>query len=237
MINLRVSGIYEILHLESGKRYIGSANNFHDRFRKHKSSLRNGSHHSVKLQRSWNKYGESAFKFNPLLLCEPVNLLMYEQILIDFYDSYECGFNSTIKASSRLGVKSSLETRMKISIARTGLKLSESHKENIGKGSIGKKHSASSIQKMSDAHKGKKKSDEHIEKMRKVNLGKKLSEDSKLKISKSLIGNDRAKGYKFTEEQKDKMSKSHIGIKQDAEWIAKRIAKRLETINNRKTTL
>ena len=62
----RKSGIYQIRNLVNGKVYVGSAVNLQHRRREHRSDLRNGNHHSIKLQRAYNKYGESSFAFEIL---------------------------------------------------------------------------------------------------------------------------------------------------------------------------
>lgn len=67
----------------TGKLYIGSASNFEVRKRRHLRALRAGRHHSRYLQRAWNKYGEAAFIFSVVLVCERSNLFFYEQLLLD----------------------------------------------------------------------------------------------------------------------------------------------------------
>lgn len=54
---------YKIENLLTGDLYIGSTNNFLKRQQYHKAALRKGIHHSIVLQRAWNKYGEEAFEF------------------------------------------------------------------------------------------------------------------------------------------------------------------------------
>lgn len=56
--------IYQIVHLESGNRYVGQTTRPPvKRWREHLYHLRKGRHHNRYLQSAWNKYGESAFKF------------------------------------------------------------------------------------------------------------------------------------------------------------------------------
>ena len=66
-------GIYCILNLKNGKRYIGLSKNIKARWRSHVYALDTQIHRSFHLQRSWNKYGEDLF-----LLSEevPVDKLM-----------------------------------------------------------------------------------------------------------------------------------------------------------------
>ena len=60
------SGIYAIVHIETGRKYVGSAVNLTKRWNIHRHGLRNKKHHSAALQRAWDKYGEAAFSFEVL---------------------------------------------------------------------------------------------------------------------------------------------------------------------------
>lgn len=55
--------LYSIRNMINGKQYIGQAADVRQRWYTHLSSLRRGRHHSLSLQRSFNKYGEEAFDF------------------------------------------------------------------------------------------------------------------------------------------------------------------------------
>ena len=229
-----IGGIYKIQNVVNGKCYIGSAKSFRTRFRKHKNVLVKNAHHSIKLQRAWNKHGEDAFIFQPIIFCEPKNLLFYEQQAIDAYNSYCDGYNATIKANSALGVKRSDETKAKISVSKAGIKLSTEHKKAISDGNKGKKRSDETKEKIRTVNTGVKKSKSHIENIRKANLGKKYNDETKAKISASLIGNKRALGNVLSTETRDKMSVAHKGKAQSPEWVEKRIAKRLATLAAKK---
>jgi len=62
-LNLHFPGIYEIVHIASGKRYGGQAQDVHERWNTHKWILRRNCHHCRYLQNAWNKYGADAFEF------------------------------------------------------------------------------------------------------------------------------------------------------------------------------
>lgn len=113
------SGIYEIRHIESGKRYIGSSKNMHKRLIFHKCTLNKNRHHNRHLQSAWNKYGGDSFSFSPILICDEKDMLFYEQKIIDGYKSYDSkvGYNLSLTADRP---KFSPETiqRMKDSIAK-----------------------------------------------------------------------------------------------------------------------
>lgn len=57
------SGIYSIIHVLSGKRYIGSSRNIYNRLLSHRKELRKNIHPNDYLQKAWNRYGELSFKF------------------------------------------------------------------------------------------------------------------------------------------------------------------------------
>ena len=65
----KISGIYSILNLINGKRYIGKSNNIYKRWVEEKCSLRRKDFHNIHLQRAWYKYGESAFEFSIIEKC------------------------------------------------------------------------------------------------------------------------------------------------------------------------
>jgi group I intron endonuclease len=50
----------------SGKFYIGSSQNIHNRKLNHLSNLRKGKHHAYKMQKEFEEYGEGAFEFYAL---------------------------------------------------------------------------------------------------------------------------------------------------------------------------
>ncbi|MBT2326129.1 GIY-YIG nuclease family protein [Variovorax paradoxus] len=81
------AGIYRITCSGNGRVYVGSAKHIGRRFYLHRWELARGDHHSRLMQRAWNKYGSAAFTFEAVLLCAEVDLLRYEQIVIDFYDA------------------------------------------------------------------------------------------------------------------------------------------------------
>lgn len=112
------TGVYEIFNTATGKRYIGSASKLDARFKRHRSELRRGTHHSPKLQRAWDKYGEGAFKFLPILTCQKSMLLFYEQQLLD---KAKPEYNiAGVAGAPMAGRKHTERTRAKLSVAGAG---------------------------------------------------------------------------------------------------------------------
>lgn len=102
------SGIYKITCTANGRFYIGSAVKFKARWSYHRRDARAGHHSSRHLQRAWNKYGESAFKFEVLMVCSKEDLIMYEQRAID---ALHPEFNMSPTAGSVIGCKHSEDAR------------------------------------------------------------------------------------------------------------------------------
>lgn len=129
------SGIYKIQSLIYPDRiYIGSAYNIRIRWIRHLWYLRKNKHHSSKLQRHYNKYGESDLVFSVITECPKVHLLSIEQFYIDSFCPF---FNECKIAGNTLGIKFSEEAKRKLSLkskgnkGRKGIPLSEEHKKKL----------------------------------------------------------------------------------------------------------
>jgi len=171
------TGIYEIRNVINGKRYVGSAVNFGNRFRQHAQSLDRGDHHCIALQRAWRMYGACAFQFNRLLVCDKENLIMYEQAVMD---GLHPEYNSAPKAGSNLGLRMSDESKAKLSAAAKRTK-------NF----TGKTHSESSRAKISAAKKGVPTvpcSPEKKAKLSAIHKGRIIPAEQRAKISATLTG-------------------------------------------------
>ena len=160
------SGIYKIVNLVNNKVYVGSALNIKDIWKKHQRDLANNKHHSIKLQRAWNKYGIDNFKFEIIEECDKNILIKQEQYYIDLLDSFNKGYNCCSIAGSRLGTKASYETKIKMSKSRMG-----------NTNCKGKIFSQKTRLKMSNSAKGNSNSKGNV-----------LSKETKIKMSKSKIG-------------------------------------------------
>lgn len=93
-----IQGIYEIVNTKNNKRYIGSSINIYTRWKEHKRMLKKNEHHSIKLQRAWNKAKDKdIFKFNIIeIIKDKQQLHIIEQQYIDKYDSLYNGYNCSI---------------------------------------------------------------------------------------------------------------------------------------------
>lgn len=169
------SGVY-VISTPSGRQYVGSAVRFNQRWALHRHHLRNGTHHSRKLQAAWNKYGEQ-LQFERLLICAREHVVMYEQLAID---ALRPELNVAPMAGSSLGYRHTEETKAKFAerkrarkdtpaciaacAAKRGVPLSEEHKAKVQAAKVGVKRSDAARAAMSAAHVGKTQSAETIEK-------------------------------------------------------------------------
>ena len=89
--------IYKIINTVTNEKYVGQTTNFSRRISDHKQKLNANTHVNPKLQASWNKYGESAFKVTKEefdLTKEELNQKEIEEIQKE--DSFNNGFNLTL---------------------------------------------------------------------------------------------------------------------------------------------
>lgn len=88
-------GIYEITNILNNKKYIGSSINLKSREYKHFWMLSKNIHDNIFLQNSYNKYGESNFKFKIIEICNESLLNEKENYYIEKYKTLdsEFGFN------------------------------------------------------------------------------------------------------------------------------------------------
>ena len=93
--------IYKIVNIVNQKEYIGSAMKFNIRKSYHLTSLRKNKHHCIKLQRSFNKYGEENFIFYIIQdNIDKSELLSIEQ---KYLDSLNPELNTSKNAVSGVG--------------------------------------------------------------------------------------------------------------------------------------
>ena len=141
-----ISGVYQIVCVANGRRYIGSARDVYRRWAEHQKDLGNGRHHNRHLQRAWAKYGAGCFGIEILECCDEGALLGREQ---HWLDTSRPEFNLAKYADAPMrGRKASRQHRARLSKAHRRYQSSETRS------------------KIGDANRGKRRSPEVIEAMR-----------------------------------------------------------------------
>jgi len=190
------SGVYSLQHLKSGHIYVGSSVDVPRRLKAHRSLLLRGKHHSIRLQRAWDKFGESEFIFSAIeMVADRELLLEREQYYIDSLGAFGVsGYNMLPKAGSTRGYLRPSPSK------ETLQKMRESQ--------LGRKHDEATKAKISAANKGKKRSVEHCLHMAAINTGKKLSAETIAKRSAKIRG---IKHPPYSEERRRNISESLKG--------------------------
>ena len=111
------AGIYAITNTINGHKYIGSSVSIEHRWSLHIHDLSKNKHHSIYLQRAWDKYGADCFEFAVIEYCGNEQLIDREQY---FLDTLKPVYNISPTAKNCLGVKHTPEFCEKISKKKMG---------------------------------------------------------------------------------------------------------------------
>ncbi len=92
-----ISGIYKIENLINHHKYIGLSKDIPGRWRSHRNKYNNpkSKDYNMVIYQAMRKYGIENFSFEILEECEEEKLNEREQYWINYYDSYNNGYNST----------------------------------------------------------------------------------------------------------------------------------------------
>ncbi len=200
------SGVYEIVNVQNGIRYVGSTSNLEKRKIDHFAGLRHGRHENAYLQHEWNKYGKNAFEFSVVVECPPTDMITREQERIDLYD-FESLYNLSPTAGSQKGRKHTPEARQKMMGNQNAL------------GSV---RSAETRAKISAAKSNP--SPETRTKISTAGMGRVVSAETRSKMSAARMGNQNALGYTHSEDARAKMSAERRGRVVSMEARAKKSA-------------
>jgi len=226
-----ICDIYEILNIQSNKRYIGKSKNILIRFEQHKKLLKLNIHLNFHLQKSWNKYGEEYFQFNILEECSEIELNIKEIYWIQKLNSIKYGYNITKGGTGG----NTYSNRTEFDKEKTSNKLSKHFKNRIWINKDNKNLFISQLDlkiylndgwiKGRACCKGDNNPAKRLEVRKKIielNTGRRHTEEAKKKMSDSHKGRkhtedvrrkigEASKGRKHTEESKRKMSLNKKG--------------------------
>lgn len=190
----KVSGVYAIRSIASGKFYVGSAVDIYGRWRSHKSKLDAGKNRNLHFQRAWGKYGLAGFEFLVLETCKREHAVPLEQVWLDWTGAVERGYNLAPVAGSNLGARFSAQARANMAAASKGRKHTPQARANIAAATKGRCPHPETLAKARLKNTGRKNSPESIEVMRAAKLGKKHSAETLAKrYAKSVVSVDTAR--------------------------------------------
>lgn len=194
------SGVYQIILIEDGRSYIGSAIDIESRWRQHKEKAKRSKDIQV-IARAIKKYGAGAFEWVILEECDCSQLIKREQYWLDlirpFVDENN-GFNVRKIADSNLGVKRTAESRRKQSNTMAGIPKTEEHKANLSK-NWHRNRSSDYYAALSERVKGDKNPAKNVE--------------VREKISKAMTG----KTWKSDTARVQKHIEQRLGVRRSAE--------------------
>lgn len=204
----------------NGRVYIGSASCLGGRRKAHEYRLKAGNHHSIKLQRAWNKYGEAAFSFEVIeQVSGEASLLEREQYWIDHYDAARVGYNVAAVAGRTVGIVWTEEQKRKASESKKGIKKSPEHIAKMSAAQTGKTLSEETRRKIGEKTKARFADPEERIKVGNSNRGRKRSEEVRKKMSEDRraaytderrqVQADAARGRVHSDEAKAKIAENN----------------------------
>ena len=201
-------GIYRIVHIPTGREYIGSAVNLRVRLNDHFRYLRRRTHISRFLQSCFAKHGMKEFHIGILeLVSDKMQLIAREQFHID---ARKPVFNICPVAGSALGRRHTEETKRKIALANLGQKRSEETRARMRAGCLRRPPVTNEFRaKMSRLVRSRGLS--YRLNMSRVMKGRIHTPTARHKLSLALMG------HSVSEEAREKMSDGHKGKPWSAE--------------------
>jgi group I intron endonuclease len=197
--------LYTITHT-SGRTYVGQSVEPLKRKGAHFNALKNGNHQNCRLQRAWNRDGESAFKWSMLSEHETQESCDAAEVtaIAEWQDKGLC-YN--FRGGGHEGSTHSPETREKMRKIMTGRTITQEWRDKIAATLRGSKASEETKRKLSEAGKGRKRSAETNAKIVKACTGRKRTEESKARMSAAAMGRvPWNKGVPMRAETKEKLS-------------------------------
>jgi group I intron endonuclease len=100
---MSICGIYKITNKINGHSYIGQSLNIEQRWTEHKKCINNTESWDRSLYKAIRKYGLDNFSWEIIEECSEENLDNRETYWIDYYNSYNDGYNQTMGGSGTHG--------------------------------------------------------------------------------------------------------------------------------------
>ena len=219
-----MTGIYCIYNLANRKCYVGQAKDIEKRWKEHRQKLRRGKHDNEHLQRAWQMYGESTFRFMVLEYCTEDRLNELEALYIEECDAYENGYNMTLGGEGTRGFYHTDEYKQRMSDRMKSREVSEETRRRIAEAATGRpciktKARLNGYKITSEKLKGRTRTKEHCRHLSEAKMGS----------TPWNKGKKMPEGYKHpwlgrhhSDETKRKISEAHTGMKQSREQVLKK---------------
>lgn len=107
-------GIYMIRNKNNNKVYVGQTIDIDSRWMQHRSRLKSKTHENKHLQSAYDLYGKDAFEYILLEECNEEELDEKEIFYIQYYDSYNNGYNQDLGGKGCRGYKHTDEEILKM---------------------------------------------------------------------------------------------------------------------------
>lgn len=175
--------VYVIQNRINNKIYLGSTFDLSTRINRHLNELKKNIHHSIALQRAYNKYGIDQFDFKIIKFCNKTDCRKIEQFYLNVLNPE---YNTSLSATAPMeGRKHTIATLDKFK-SRVVLKGTDSPH-------YGKKHTLASRKKMSKSRTGLKRTENTRKKMsdtaKQINSIGRINRDVVRKKVRSSDGN------------------------------------------------
>lgn len=201
----QVGGIYQWRQLSTGRKYIGSTNNFLNRYRDHLSALERRNHYNRHFNHAWLKYGAIDFIFEILEIIGDDSLLMKrEQWYLDNVVNFSFDFNQAREAAKGPSMKGMKQARPRRKAPSPSPETIEKRAQKLR----GRKRSQETVDKVNAANRGKVRTEEMRAAASEYNKSRGVVPPSDSMLSDEALKRKYAKGRKHSDESRRKMSES-----------------------------
>ena len=177
-----ISGVYGVLHRDSGRWYVGRAANVGARWRQHQHHAEAGS--KLSFHEAIREHGLAAFTWITLQPCSAVEAITLEVEWIARLRAFSEGFNCTEGGDMAPGRYESVRAKMSAILC-----------QRTDRPFLGRKHSTKSIELMRAA--ARRRGPEWREKLSAIASGRKLSEEHRAHLRSIRVGSNRGAANPF----------------------------------------
>lgn len=216
--------IYVVTNIVTGKRYVGQTKGaVLTRWAQHLAAARGTSRKPSVLHAAIRKYGPDAWRLDVLGEADSQAELDEREAaaIVAFGSLVPGGYN--LRAGGNVA-QMHAETRRKLSLVRTGRKLTPEHRANIGAGQKGRKLSVDQVEQIRAARTGKPLSAEHRAKLSAAGRGRPRTASQLAAMLARAAAAKGKPGRPPGVEARRKMSDARTGVPKKPESIAKTAA-------------